>query len=83
MQSIGYENRNFLVSMGTIALIMGILLMRLFFAFFFKFYLFVTKGKFGGLNFYKLLVKNLFFNIFLQLGFEVFIEITVKAYINI
>ncbi len=83
MQNIGYENRNFLVAMGTIAFIMIFLLMRLFFAFFVKIYLLMTKNKFGGLKFFRLIVKNLFFNIFLQLGFEVFIEITVKGYLNI
>ena len=83
MQSIGYDNRNFLVAMGTVSFVMILLLIRVIVASFVKLFLFASQKKFGGIKFYRFIVKNLFFNIFLQLAFEVFIEIIIKAYLNI
>jgi hypothetical protein len=65
MKNIGYDQRNFLISMGTISFVLILLLIRMIFALVVKLFLVASNGKFGGMKFYKILVKNLFFNIFL------------------
>jgi hypothetical protein len=80
MQNIGYDQRNFLIAMGTISFVLVLLLIKIVIAFVVKIFLVKSKNQFGGIKFYKILVKNLFFNIFLKLAFEVFMEMIIKGY---
>ena len=82
MQNISYNYSNAFLGLGSGSIYLIIYFLIIILICLIKFFILITKGKFGGQNLIKKLIKGLFFNAIISMTMEGYFEFLVFGIIN-
>jgi hypothetical protein len=83
LNNLGYDYSNSLINLSTVGFVIIIYWIRLIVYFVFKLFHTITKGYFGGLKMLKLLKRELFFGMILEVTLEGYLEFAINGYVNL
>ena len=82
MQNVGYDNRNALIGLGTLAFIIFLFFIKILVGIVFKILSYYLNGKYYSKQIHGFITKNLYFNMILALSVEGFLEFIIFGYLN-